>query len=411
VSAHFGAIRDLLPPWRYVADGDDADREVAIDGYLDAANGLLGYELKTIVTPARNSVERAEDGTESVTLGMGEERWPGERRYRNLRQGGTGLDSARETALEDLTESVEKLLKKKSLPLGDNHPLGVEYVEEQLRNLRNRARWGWVPKEFEELSLRRSLQDVLGVMDRYLEQHGGPVMFAWPRDPSIGGFIETYADFPRMRAYLRRLEASRLDPALFLPPERDVSQEELERISGGRESVGVDKPYSDDAIALYIGRFYDLCQSAYRWIAEHYFPSLKDQMGFYRVGPVRYRALIFRNMREEVGAEREDKPSWVYVDWEPVASDAEARTICEVTHEWPHEGSTDPFDPDRYSRVERALRELGRVSTDDFAPMWSRRSHALTQPIVGTAVHDEVYKQLEREIVTQLMRGKGGRLP
>lgn len=140
-------------------------------------------------------------------------------------------------------------------------------------------------------------------------------------------------------------------------------------------------------------------------------PSLKDQLGLYCVGPVRYRALVFRNIREGVGAEREGKPSWVYVDWEPVASEAEARTVCEVTHEWPSEGSTDRFDPDRYSRVERTLRELGRAAADDFAPMWSRRSHALTNPMVGMAVHDEVYSQLEREIVTQLMRGEGGRLP
>jgi hypothetical protein len=379
VGAHFGAIKSLLPPWSFVVDTDATDREVAIDGYLDAANGMFGYELKALAAPAHTGGERPGDRNDLITLGLGEEWRPGERRYHYIRHGGTGLDSARETALKDLSRSMEKLLKKKSLPLGDNHPLGVEYVEEQLRTLRLRASQGWVPNEFFELSLRRSLQDVLGVIDRHLEEHPGPVTFAWPRNPSIGGFIETPVDFPRMREYLGRLEESGLDPSSFLPPERDVSQEELERISAGRVSVLADKFYSDEAIALYIGRFYDLCQSAYRWIAEHHFPSLKDQLGLYRVGPVRYRALVFRNMREEVGAEREGRPSWVYVDWEPVASEAEARTICEVSREQP-EWSIESFDPDRYYRVERALREFGRPSADDFAPMWSRKSHVLTHP-------------------------------
>jgi hypothetical protein len=112
-------------------------------------------------------------------------------------------------------------------------------------------------------------------------------------------------------------------------------------------------------------------------------------------------------MREGVGAEREGKPSWVYVDWEPVASEAEARTICEVSREQP-EWSIDSFDPDRYNRVEQALRKFGRTFADDFAPMWSRKSHVLTHPMSGTAVHDEVYKQLESEIVAQLMRDKAG---
>jgi hypothetical protein len=136
---------------------------------------LLGYELKAIAAPANTRRERTGERSDLVTFGRGEEWRPGERKYHNLRHGGTGLISARETALEDLTGSVKKVLKKKSLPLGNNHPLGVEYVEEQLRTLRLRASQGWVPEEFKELSLRRSLQDVLKVIDRYLEEYSAPV--------------------------------------------------------------------------------------------------------------------------------------------------------------------------------------------------------------------------------------------
>lgn len=418
VDAHFGALKAHLPPWRLAADRgfagreEDAKREVTIAGYL-ATDGVLGYELKAIDAPDRTGGERAGDQSDLVTLGLGREGWGIRmRRYRDLRRSGMGLDSARETALENLTESVEKLLKKK-LPLGDNHPLGVEYVEEELEKLRNAARWGWgVPREFRNLSLRRSLEEVVTVVDRALNVYGQRVTFAKERTSPATGYIQTHVDFVRIREYLGHLEESGLDPATFLKPEGDLTQEDRRRMGLGPEDNLVDKWYSDEAIALYIGRHYDLCQSAYRWIAEHHFPSLKDQMGFYRVGPVRHRALIFRNLREVVGLDRQDEPSWVFVDWEPVASEAEARTVCEVTHNWPPEDSLERFDLERSARRERVLQELGRATTADFAPMWARRSHALTYPMgAGMTVHDEVYKQLEREIVKQLMRGKGSRLP
>ncbi len=64
-----------------------------------------------------------------------------------------------------------------------------------------------------------------------------------------------------------------------------------------------DKWYSDEAVAVAAGRFYNLYQSAYRWIAENLFPTLKNQLFFYRVGPVKYRVLIFRNPDEDVDPE------------------------------------------------------------------------------------------------------------
>jgi len=101
--------------------------------------------------------------------------------------------------------------------------------------------------------------------------------------------------------------------------------------------VLVDQMYSDEAVVLAVARFYDLYQSAYRWMAENLFPTLKDQLYFYRVGPVRYHALIFRNPDEEVGFDRQDRRSMVFPAWEPVASSADSATVCKVIYAWPYD--------------------------------------------------------------------------
>jgi hypothetical protein len=261
---------------------------------------------------------------------------------RNLANSGRGLDSAREVALVDLRSSLKAVFKDKKwkLPLGDNHALGVEYVEEELRKLRNAAQRKWgVPEEFKELSLRRSLEEVISVLERYPRA----VTFAKPRQSPAFGYIETSADFPRMRAYLERLRQDGLDPRQFLLPPRDVSDEEVARRGSGG-SVLADKFYSDEATMTALARFYDLYQLAYRWIVENLFPLLRDQLYFYRVGPVKFKVLIFRNLYDEPGFGEGGKPSLVFPSWEPVASLAQAATVCEVTYEWSYDQGYDALD-------------------------------------------------------------------
>jgi hypothetical protein len=324
--------------------------------------------------------------------------------YRNLSYSGRGLDSAREVALDDLRSSLKKALEKK-LPLGDNHALGVEYVEEELRKLRNAARWGWgVPAEFKELSLRRSVEEVISVLEGYPYA----VTFAKPRQSPATGYIETHADFPRMLAYLQHLRRDGLDPRRFLLPPFDVPDEEVARRGSGG-SVLADKLYSDEAVAVAVARFYDLYQSAYRWIAENVFPTLKDQLYFYRIGPVRYRALIFRNLYNEPGFGEGGEPSLVFPEWEPVANIADAATVCEVTYEWPYDHGYDVLAS--APRVERALRELGRMNKLVRHQMRFGGGYMLSHYFGSMAVHEEVYKQLEQDIVRDLLGDTMGRLP
>lgn len=378
-TSHFREIRHLLRPWHPWLSKEAVSRyKIGIRGHLDPARMALDYNLYFI--------ERTIYLPNSVAIGYPSWNTPFGSSYRNLSYRAMGLDSAREVALDDLRSSLKEVLKKRRLPLGDNHALGIEYVEEELRKLRNAVRWGHgVPEQFRNLSLRRSLKEVITVLEGY--PHA--VTFAKPRQSPATGYIETSANFPRMREYLGHLEKSGLDPSLFLLPESDVSDEELQRISSG-VSLLTDKFYSDDAVALAVGRFYDLYQSAYRWIVEHMFPTLRDQLYFYCVGPVRYRALIFRNPDEEVRFDRHDKPSVVFLAWEPVASMTESATVCEVTYDWPHDQDYDALVD--APRVKRALEQLGRMNRLVRHQLRFGGGRMLSDYFGRMAVHEQVYK-------------------
>ena len=172
----------------------------------------------------------------------------------------------------------------------------------------------------------------------------------------------------------------------------------------------VDKFYGDEAVALYVARYYDMYQSAYRWVAENLFPSLRHQLGFYRLGPVKHRALIFRNMDEGSAADRRCRPSWVHVSYEPAANEAEAATVCEVTHERSADGGLAGDGPED-RRAQRALREMDGEDRSSADPLRTKISHGLTYPMRSMAVHEAVYRQLRRDIVKNLMEGTRGRRP
>jgi hypothetical protein len=398
-TAHFRKIRYLLKPWYpWLKNNEATSRyKITIMGNLDPARMGLDYSL--------GFIETAKYAPSPVTIGYPSWDGPFNPSFRNLSSLGMGFDSAREVALDDLRSSLKRALEKKKLPLGNNHALGVEYIEEQLRRLRNAAQWGWgVPEKFKQLSLRRSVEEVMAVVEEY----PGRVAFAKQRESPATGFIETHADFPRMRAYLEHLVQEGLDPQQFLLPQIDVPNEEIARRSS-EGGVLADKMYSDEAVVVAVSRFYDLYQSAYRWIAENLFPMLKDQLYFYRIGPVRYRALIFRNLYDEPGFGERGHPSSVFSAWEPVANMTDSATICEVTYDWPYDQGYDllPSAP----RVERALRELGRMNRLVRYQMSFRSAYMLSDYFGGMAVHEEVYKQLEQDIVRDLLGHTMSRLP
>jgi Type I restriction enzyme R protein N terminus (HSDR_N) len=396
--SHFRKIRYLLRPWYPWLSNEAASRyEIRVTGNLDPARMALDYNL--------NFVERTIYLPKPVVIGYPSTDNPFGFSYRNLAYSGRGLDSAREVALDDLKSSLKKALEKKRLPLGNNHALGVQYVEEELRKLRNAARCCWgVPEEFKELSLRRSVEEVMTVV----EKHPHRVTFAKQRESPATGFIETHADFPRMRAYLEHLAQDGLDPQRFLLPPIDVPDEEIARRSSGG-SVLVDKIYSDEAVVVAVCRFYDHYQAAYRWIAENLFPTLKDQLFLYRVGPVRHRALIFRNLYDEPDFGEGGNPSWVFLEWEPVANTADSATICEVTYDWPYDQGYDVLTG--APRVRRALQELGRMNRLVHHQMRFGGGYRLSHYFTNMAVHEEVYKQLEQDIVRDLLGDTMSRLP
>lgn len=113
-------------------------------------------------------------------------------------------------------------------------------------------------------------------------------------------------------------------------------------------------------------------------------------------------------MNEDLFAEDQSRSSMVVVRWEPVASMADSATVCEVTHDWP--GNEADFDEEE-ARLERMLQELGRSYRLASRQMYTESVHGPSHHMGSTPVHDEVYRQLEQDIVRDLLGDAMGRLP
>ena len=119
--------------------------------------------------------------------------------------------------------------------------------------------------------------------------------------------------------------------------------------------------------------------------------------------------MAFRNPDEDVDPEHRGKPSVVFPRWEPVPSSAESATVCAVTYEWPYDQGYDELDD--APRVKRALGELDRMNRLVSHQMRFGGGYMLSHYFGRTAVHEEVYKQLEQDIVRDLLGDITDRLP
>lgn len=99
----------------------------------------------------------------------------------------------------------------------------------------------------------------------------------------------------------------------------------------------------------------------------------------------------------------------VFPAWEPVASSADSATVCKVIYAWPYDQGYSALHDAPH--VKRALGELGRMNRLVRHQMSFGGGHILSDYFMNTAVQEEVCKQLEQDIVRDLLGDHMGRLP
>jgi hypothetical protein len=388
LEAHFGGLRALFIPWRGIV-GPESSRELDLDirGNLQI-NPKFSYGLRPTLASSPD--------TPRVCVGPME--WDEPYIIQASASLRGGINSARDVAMREVKRSLKWIIDKKKLPLADNHVLGCEWVENELRRFSfSRA----TPPQLRNLSLRRTIIDDIiaalelfpntGAFGRYRE--GAP------------GLIEIKVDIRRMLSYLRRLREQGLDPEAFLLPPPDVDPEHVAESRRGY----MWRYYSDEQLQARVATFHDYFQQAYRWIVEHHFPTLKEQMYLYRIGPIQFDAVIYIDKSERSGVQPWAVRDHVSVAWKPVPEGDDYSTITHVTLEEPKNLLEDVSQTLR--QIESELGSLGRLSDLVSRQLRMGGYGRIEDYFVPNALNREVYRQLEQDLIRDLLGDFMGRIP
>jgi hypothetical protein len=276
------------------------------------------------------------------------------------------------------------------LPFEDNHVLGCEWVENELRRFSFSLA---IPSELRNLSLRRSTVDEIIAALELFPNVGG---FALPRQ-GAPGLLEAKFDSRRMLSYLRLLKEQRLNPQDLLLPPPDLA---LESIPENLRSLLWGR-YSDEQLQARIARFFDFFQQSYRWVIEHHFPTLMEQMYLYRIGPLRFHATIFKDRNERIAALPWEPRASVRVSWEPVPEGDDYSTSTQMIFDDPENLFADVSHV--FRRIESQLAHLGRMSILVSRQLRLGGYGHIEDYFMPDALNREVYRQLEQDLVRDLM--------
>ncbi len=179
------------------------------------------------------------------------------------------------------------------------------------------------------------------------------------------------------------------DEILLPPPDRDLS----EIAEDETRFISTWARWTDSQLKARVGRFYDYFQDAYRWLVESYFPTLRDQLYFYRVGPVKFDAVVYKDTTEVAGSQ-------VSFQFSPVATTSDRTTRVTVSTERRCINPDYWTERQCFSMVLRSLdRSLGPFSR---GPLWSNdigyHGDGLWKCTgEGMILHDKVFDQLLRD--------------
>ncbi|WP_176465406.1 hypothetical protein [Bacillus siamensis] len=103
--------------------------------------------------------------------------------------------------------------------------------------------------------------------------------------------------------------------------------------------------------------FYEYYQNSYRYLVENNFPSLKEFLPFYAMGPLRFNICFYRD--DEFGG-------GVEVTWEPAVDIRESKPYIVQIPKRKNRHDTIQGEKD-YKKTNEALSKLGRKSLPFFS--------------------------------------------
>jgi hypothetical protein len=382
IKSHFSSLLKLFHPWFGSELENKSSYDLTIEGSMDQSIPSVRYQFNLMesnsdticvtVQPYQGSplisIPGMEGAASFVPISLS---FSNGYTFYDLRQAALGIDSAREIAFEAIKKRLKEIFEHRLMFSAEDHALGCEYVENQFKELTFSRQLLPIPAELIGLSLyTQSIDEIIPILQRFSNIRG----FRYP-----SGRIKSI-NFPLILFYILRMKENNVNPKDYLLPLQDKSWEEIpvdERV--------VWSPWSDEQLCFRIEKFYDFFQLAYRHIVKTCFPTLKRHLYFYRIGPVRFHIAVYKAKKEE----KYLHGGYISLTWEPVASDADKKTIVKLIDEKQEIGHKEQLK--EFERIREQLRGLGRSFEQVITGGGHSIGHYTSQ---NDILHQEVYKQL-----------------
>lgn len=378
INNSFPKLRNYFHPW-FGADPEKSKLlNVNIEGSMDPSIPAITYKFGFSNDPGTAKISvKTHSGTPILTIpdqqnspavpiinfrtrdGCG---------FYNLGMREMGIDSAREVALDEVRKRIKEIIDDKLLFNLEGPALACEFINIELKELFPYL--PYLPKEITGLSLyTHSIEEIIKRIGPYKK---------------VIGFSHSHGvkevRFPLLFYYLFQLEKQNINPTDFMLPLQDIHWEAIPP-----EKRFIWSVYSDQQLCARVGKYYDLYQESYRSLVEGAFSKIKDYLYFYRIGPVRFHATVWRQNVDVQGF-----GGVVYVKWEPIANDEDRRTVVEITNERLELGEF--MD---YQTASNKLRQLSRESEILSLGSSSLLNHHLGSKSI---LHQEVYQQIRDDL-------------
>ena len=324
INNHFSQMKNLFFPWINSDNALEETHDVFIKGSFNLSIPAISFELNLAEKGFEKQMVESDylEGTptvstvpnegEPVTIPIISLSMNNGHYFYNLDMAQLGIDSAREIAFDIIRKQVLDFLKNKSLLFGEDFTLNGEMIEKYFDGISSRVKMISLPKELVGLSLRtHSIDDIITALTPYKKVVGFQLPHGKVIDFNIGLIIYL----------LSNMKAQNISASEYLLPIQDLPWEQVR----GKKCY-VWSPYSDEQLCRRISRFYDLFQDSYRTMVEKCFPTLTEDMYLYRIGPIKYNAIIIIEKNDD---------SWhggyVELKWVPVKSNDDRKTIVTIT--------------------------------------------------------------------------------
>lgn len=369
INTHFRSVKGIFKPWNVLGDAYAEVQGVQISEFEAVLYGAIVGKTPIASmyyswVPVEQSLKPTQFVIHKTPKELNEMREIGQLFYFEM----CNVECSsplwpHKKALNDIKKNLSEGLASRDFYMAEDHHLATEYLYHYFG------------------SIKETVENLLKILDSY------------KRDNEFF-FPEGDVDESSAKAYffLLRFQQEGLHPLEFLLPQRD---RDLADLAPGepRNSWNL---WTDKQVCLRVKHLYDAYQKSYRWMVEHAFPTLKDHLAFYRLGPVQFNIQVCIKRKALEHFKGLLSGGSVSIEWKPVATMAEASTSVELIQEEQLEKESDIRTT--FSRLRTQLQAQGRNPDWISKGFWGRHFAIIDTVLEDNLLHKMVYEQLKNDL-------------